>query len=65
MAIPIPPKLGLPVTTRSFSINEMVRREWGSEFSAPDHRIYQFSNGRGFDSTDMGTTGFYRRPGQS
>lgn len=62
MPAPVPPKLGLPVTTRSFSLNEMVRREWGSEFSAPDHRIYQFSNGRGFDSTDLGTTGFYKRP---
>ena len=31
----------------------------GSEFSAPDHRVYQFSNGRGFDSTDRGVTGFY------
>lgn len=64
MAIPIPQALGLPVTTRNFSVNEMVRREWGSEFSAPDHGIYQFSNGRRFDSTDLGTTGFYKRPGQ-
>jgi hypothetical protein len=37
----------------------MCRRAWGSEFSAPDHRVYQFSNGRGFDSTDRGVTGFY------
>lgn len=62
MAIPIPPALGLPVTTRSFSMNEMTRRAWGSEYSAPDHRIYQFSNGRAFDSTDIGQTGFYRYP---
>ena len=39
---------------------EMAVRAWGSQFSAPDHRIYEFSNGRGFDSTDRGTTGIYR-----
>lgn len=62
MANTVAPKNGLPVTTRSFSWNEMARRAWGSEFSAPDHRIYQFSNGRAFDSTDLGQTGFYRYP---
>jgi hypothetical protein len=63
MAIPrIPPQNGLPVTTRSFSLKEMVVREWGSEFAAPDHGAYQFSNGRRFDSTDLGQTGFYRQP---
>lgn len=52
--------LGYNVTTRNFSLLEMVSREWGSSFSAPDHRVYQWSNGRGFDSTDMGTTGIYQ-----
>lgn len=61
-AKPIPPELGKPVTTRQFSWKEMVIRQWGSEFSAPDHRIYNFSGGRSFDSTDLGTTGIYRRP---
>lgn len=55
--------LGLPVTTQSFSLLDMVQREWGSEYRAPDHRIYQFSGQRYFDSTDIGTTGIYRRPG--
>ena len=55
----VPASLGSPVTSRTFSWNEMCRRAWGSEFSAPDHRVYQFSNGRGFDSTDRGVTGFY------
>ena len=55
----VPASLGLPVTTKTYSWNEMCRRAWGSEFSAPDHRVYQFMNGRGFDSTDRGTTGFY------
>jgi len=63
MALPkIPASNGLPVTTRNFSLKEMVVREWGSEFSAPDHGAYQFSNGRRFDSTDLGETGIYRRP---
>lgn len=59
MANTVPPSLGKPVTTRQFSWAEMARRAWGSEFSAPDHRVYEWSNGRGFDSTDRGETGFY------
>jgi hypothetical protein len=55
----VPPQLGKNVTSRTFSWNEMARRAWGSEFSAPDHRIYVWSNGRSFDSTDMGETGIY------
>jgi hypothetical protein len=55
----IPPQLGKPVTTRTFSWGEMASRAWGSEFRAPDHRIYQFSGGNYKDSTDMGTTGIY------
>lgn len=63
MAAPtLPPSLGRQVTSRQFSWKEMVIRQWGSEYSAPDHRVYQFSNGRNFDSTDLGTTGFYRPP---
>lgn len=59
----IDPSLGTAPTWRTFSLLEMVERSWGSEFRAPDHGIYQFSNGKRFDSTDMGTTGIYRRPG--
>jgi hypothetical protein len=41
----------------------MVSREWGSSFRAPDHGVYSFGNGqRKFDSTDIGTTGIYRKP---
>lgn len=61
MPPPLPSSLGLPVSTREFSLFEMVSRAWGSEFFAPDHRIYQFGGVRFFDSTDMGTTGIYRR----
>jgi hypothetical protein len=63
MAAPIlPPSLGKQVSTRTLSWKEMVIRQWGSEYAAPDHRIYNFSNGRSFDSTDLGTTGTYRPP---
>ena len=60
-APPLPASLGHVVTTRNFSLEEMVSREWGSSFRAPDHRIYNFQ-GRGFDSTDIGLTGFYGPP---
>lgn len=61
---PLPASLGRQVTTRQFNLLEMVSRAWGSEFSAPDHSIYVFGDGiRRFDSTDLGTTGIYRRPG--
>ena len=56
---PLPASLGRQVTTRQYSLLEMVTREWGSSYAAPDHGIYRWSNGRQFDSTDMGTTGFY------
>lgn len=56
------PKLGFPVSTRQFSLLEMVSREWGPEFRSPDHRIYNFT-GRSFDSTDLGFTGIYGPPG--
>lgn len=59
MAAPYLPLM--KVTTRAFSLEELVSREWGASFRAPDHRIYVFSNGRAFDSTDMGTTGIYSR----
>jgi len=58
----VPPSLGKPVTTRSFSWKDMVVRAWGSEYSAPDHRVYEFTSGRGFDSTDRGSTGLYQKP---
>jgi len=57
----VPPELGLPVTWRSFSFKDMAIRAWGSEYSAPDHGVYEWSNGRRFDSTDRGYTGFYQQ----
>lgn len=62
MSYPIPPTLGRPVTYRQFSWLEMAERAWGSAYRQPDHGIYQFSDGRRFDSTDMYSTGIYRPP---
>jgi hypothetical protein len=59
--VPAPnPNLGYKVSSRQFSLEEMVAREWGPSFRAPDHRIYEFTGGRSFDSTDIGTTGIYQ-----
>jgi hypothetical protein len=55
----LPPQLGQKVTTRTISWLDNVERAWGSEFRAPDHNIYKFSNGVGFDSTDKNKTGIY------
>jgi hypothetical protein len=55
----IPPELGSQVSTRSYTWSEIPQRAWGSEFRAPDHGIYEFSNGRKFDSTDKYKTGVY------
>jgi hypothetical protein len=51
--------LGNPVTFRETPWLDLCIRAWGSEFQAPDHDIYKWSNGRGFDSTDRGLTGVY------
>ena len=53
--------LGPKVSTRNISFLDLVTRVWGSEFRAPDHNIYQFGKNRNFDSTDTGTTGFYKK----
>ena len=51
--------LGNKVVTRTISWQDLAMRAWGSEFNAPDRGIYEFSNGRKYDSTDMNTTGIY------
>ena len=59
MSASIPPSLGKPVTTRQLTWLQLAMQAWGSEFNAPDHGIYEFSNGRKWDSTDKNTTGIY------
>jgi hypothetical protein len=54
-----PNNLGSKVTSRDINWADLVHRAWGSEFNAPDHGIYEWSNGRKYDSTDKGTTGLY------
>lgn len=54
-----PNNLGGRVSTRNFNWLDLARRAWGAEFNAPDHGIYEFSNGRKYDSTDKGLTGIY------
>jgi hypothetical protein len=61
----IPSKLGKKVHTREINWLAQVERAWGSEFNAPDHGIYEFSNSRKFDSTDMGRTGVYGVSGEN
>ena len=51
--------LGAKVTVRTTSWLDLAMRAWGAEWSAPDHRVYQFSNGREFDSTDQSNKGIY------
>ena len=55
----IPPTLGKRVVTREVNWLPLVQRAWGSEFTAPDHGVYEFSNGRRFDSTDRTRSGVY------
>ena len=47
------------VASSTQSWQQLVERAWGSEYAAPDHNVYEFGNGRGFDSTDRGRTGIY------
>jgi hypothetical protein len=51
--------INMPVSTRDTSWLDLAQRAWGSEFRAPDHGIYEFSNGRKFDSTDKTDEGIY------
>jgi hypothetical protein len=55
----IPPELGSKVSTRTITWEDLVVKSWGSEFRAPDHGIYRFSNGQLKDSTDKYKTGIY------
>lgn len=56
----IPPYNGLPVSYRTFNFGDMVRRVWGAEWNIPE-KVYEMTNGRKFDSTDMQTSGIYKR----
>jgi hypothetical protein len=51
--------INVKVTTRATNWLDLTTRAWGAEFHAPDHGIYEFSNGRKFDSTDQSQEGLY------
>jgi hypothetical protein len=59
MSVVDPKNLGNKVKTRVINWLDLAMRAWGSEFHAPDHGVYEFSNGRKWDSTDKGLTGLY------
>ena len=51
--------LGARVVSRTISWQQLVMSAWGSEYYAPDHGSYEFSNGRKYDSTDTTNSGIY------
>lgn len=61
MTTPVPAYfvMGPQVSSSTYSWMDMAIRAWGSEWNAPDHNIYKFSNSRGFDSTDRSRNGIY------
>ena len=56
----IPPKNGNPVSYRQISFSDMAKRAWGQEWGVPE-TVYVFSDGTRKESTDMNTSGIYRR----
>lgn len=64
MANYTPPPVALPnisykVTYRVITQRDIVIRAWGEEWAENDKDIYEWANGRDFDSTDKGITGIY------
>jgi hypothetical protein len=59
MAVVNPNNLGNKVSTRVINWLDQCMKSWGSEFRAPDHKIYEFSGNNNKDSTDLGKTGIY------
>jgi len=53
------PNISYKVTYRVVLQRDLVIRAWGSEWAEDDHKIYEWSNGREFDSSDRGVSGIY------
>jgi len=53
------PNIDYKVTYRVVTQRDLVIRSWGEEWAENDHDIYEWANGRDFDSTDKGITGIY------
>lgn len=48
------------VNARKFPIRDMVLKAWGKEWAKPEI-VYEFSNNRKFESTDLTTSGIYKK----
>lgn len=53
------PNISYKVTYREITQRDLVIRAWGEEWAEDDHDIYEWANGRSFDSTDKGINGIY------
>jgi hypothetical protein len=53
------PNITYKVTYREITQRDLAVRAWGEEWAENDHDVYEWSNGRDFDSTDKGVTGLY------
>lgn len=51
-----------PPTSRKIDFGALVKRLLGDEYHKHE-TVYQFSNGRKFESSDYGTQGIYRGTG--
>ena len=56
----VPVNKTFPVNYRTFSWEEMVEREWGTQWGIPE-TAYEFSNGRTAQSNDEQSGSFYKR----
>lgn len=52
--------LPMKVSYRTLSWEEMVEREWGTQWGIPE-TAYEFSNGRTAQSNDEQSGSFYKR----
>jgi hypothetical protein len=55
------PNISYKVTYRNVVWRDQVIRAWGETWAENDHDIYEWPNGRDFDSSDKGITGIYYR----
>ncbi len=46
------------VQTREFTMLELAQKYWGKDWNKPEV-VYEFSNGRKFESTDAADSGIY------
>lgn len=53
------PNISYKVTYRVVTQRDLVIRAWGEEWAENDPDIYEWANGRSFDSSDKGITGIY------